>query len=390
MFGGSQFIRINLVFRMKMNTSYLRYAAKGTLLKLPYALTDSWQNRRWSSKGRGFVIARHSGKAPYFHDYFFRWLGEAVPQVRALFQLRLLPVRRLDWSRVAAFSAWLQDPAVDWLPPNALARVRQIEGECDLRRVPVINSIDKHTNATKSVGAGIIASLGIRTPKIESLEDATRRDELAERSFPLILRDDRGHGRPSFHVTNADQLASVEWDRLRNPIVAEFIDVRSPKDGLYRKYRYLAAGDVGVPRHLIISRDWEVRAKQRIRNAATQREELDYLREPDPNHDQLQAIRHAMGLDLVAFDYSYDPQGRLVVWEANPYPDLSFPAGGAVEYTRPFVERSYAAMAAMYLRAAGFDVPATIRRRLGNCYPEPPRERPARNRSMIPRMPAAA
>ena len=77
-----------------------------------------------------------------------------------------------------------------------------------------------------------------------------------------------------------------------------------------------------------------------------------------------------MGLDLVAFDYSYDASGQLVVWEANEYPDLSFPAGADVEYTRPFVERSYAAIAAMYLRAAGSRIPSSLMSKISQQVPQ--------------------
>ena len=45
------------------------------------------------------------------------------------------------------------------------------------------------------------------------------------------------------------------------------IAVRDPRDGLYRKYRFVAARDYGVPRHLIVSRHWEVHARQRVHNS---------------------------------------------------------------------------------------------------------------------------
>jgi hypothetical protein len=138
----------------------------------------------------------------------------------------------------------------------------------------------------------------------------------------------------------------------------------------------VAAGDFGVARHLIVSATWEVRAEQRIRTPGTRAEETKYLDGHDPNHDILQRARRMLGLELIAFDYSYDAQGQLVVWEANPYPCLSYPAGPGMEYTRPYVERSFAALAAMHLTAAGEEltprVQALLESRLPAKQPAPP------------------
>ena len=125
----------------------------------------------------------------------------------------------------------------------------------------------------------------------------------------------------------------------------------------------------GVPRHLIVSRHWEVSAAKREHNHLTKSDEIAYLNQRDANHDILQRIRQALQLDLVAFDYSYDPAGQLVIWEANPYPNLSHPTGIGTEYTRPYVTRSFAAIAAMYLTAGGFDLHPYIIRSLESSAP---------------------
>jgi hypothetical protein len=185
--------------------------------------------------------------------------------------------------------------------------------------------------------------------------------------FPLIIREDRRHSADTCLVRHPREMDQVPWHQFAQPVAAEFIDVRSPVDGLFRKYRYVAAGQIGVPRHLIVSRTWEVRASQRERTALSRGQEAAYLDQPDPNHPVLQRIREALGLDLLAFDYSYDPEGRLVVWEANPYPNLSYPRGEKLGYTKRFVERSFAAIAAMYLTAGQLELPPRICQLLGPC-----------------------
>ena len=106
-----------------------------------------------------------------------------------------------------------------------------------------------------------------------------------------------------------------------------------------------------------------------MRNPSTRQEELTYLEQPEPNHALFQRVRQSLHLDLVAFDYSYDPQGQLVIWEANPYPGLHYASGPDVEYTRPFVERSFAAVTAMHLAAGRLEIPTRIARMLEACPP---------------------
>jgi hypothetical protein len=347
----------------------LRYALKSGLLRPMHRLGDGRVNRRWSALGMRFVIGRYAGRSPNFHDYFLQWLAQDVPQVRRQFELRLLPCRLEDWSRVGVFAAWLQDPAEDWLPKDSFRRIIQLEAECVDRGIPVINPVARLSRAVKSTASQLIALLGVRTPRIWPV-DWLRPVLREEVTFPLIIREDRHHGCTSVLVEHPNQLARVNWQKFRHPVAAEFIDVRDPADGLVRKYRFVVAGEWGVPRHLIVSRHWEVRARERIRTSSARSEELAYLTAADPNSRQLQAIRQAMGLHLAAFDYSYDRSGELVVWEANPYPNLTYPIGKEVAYTRPFVERSFAAVAAMYLRAAHLPLPAGIAERLGSFHSE--------------------
>jgi hypothetical protein len=139
----------------------------------------------------------------------------------------------------------------------------------------------------------------------------------------------------------------------------ELIDVADLQDRLYRKFRYIAAGDIGVSQHLQISSGWITKGFARIRSDQTRQEELDYIAAQDPNHDALQRARRALGLDLVAFDYGYDRDGRMVVWEANPYPYIAFSVSTLV-YRNHAIHRSMAAVLAMYLSMASLRIPASL------------------------------
>ena len=97
-----------------------------------------------------------------------------------------------------------------------------------------------------------------------------------------------------------------------------------------------------------------------------------------------QRIQQALRLDLVAFDYSHDPEGQLVIWEANAYPGLNYAKGPEVEYTRAYVERSFAAVAAMHLDAGGLALPERIEQMLASCRPPTARVSPGRSPSERP------
>ncbi|NQT16885.1 MAG: hypothetical protein HQ582_29275 [Planctomycetes bacterium] len=339
--------------------THARLALKAAALYLPYRLRDARCNRRHRAAQKRFLVVRHSGKQPYRYRYFLDWLAEEFPEVRARFELRLLPCRIRDWAGYALHVPWLQDPVEEWTPWGYRQSLR-VAAECDENGIPIINRVDRLSNSIKSIGARLMRRAGVRTPRIFTIDNVARfREDCGGLELPLLIREDRGHGKPTFLIERASDLDRAPLARFSHPIAVEYVDVQAP-DGLYRKYRCMAAGETGVARHLMISNHWETRPKSRVRTDATRDEELEYLNHSDPNRDALQVARRALGLDLVAFDYSYDRLGRLVVWEANPYPDLSFPHHPAMSYISAYVRRSFAAVARLYLRRAGLPVPGRL------------------------------
>ncbi len=178
--------------------------------------------------------------------------------------------------------------------------------------------------------------------------------------FPFFIREDWGHGGTMERVDNSEQLARVRIEQYRRPIAIELIDVMSA-DGLYRKYRYFAIGDYGISHHLLTTSEWITRGADRIYDPQTRAEELAFIACPNPHHAQFQQARRELGLDYVAFDYGYDHSGRVVVWEANPYPFIHWPAsGGKSEFRIAALHRTLATMLLFYLEAAGVDAPTQL------------------------------
>jgi hypothetical protein len=337
-----------------------KYRWKALAAHLPLVARDCWTNWRYARGRPRILIARHSGKRAYVFRDFLAWVRRELPELNSRLEFRRLPCTVRDWSRFALFAAWTGD-TLDLWSPSAYRRTLRLQEQCRRRGIEVLNPAEQLLNCAKHRGAELMRKVGVRTPRSVPVTDVRSfRENLGGLYLPILIREDRGHGQPTVLIESLKQLNVVDWTRFRAPVAVEFIDVRDPINGWYRKYRYVAAGEVGVARHLLVNDAWEVRPERRIRSAELRAEELDYVSRPDPNHAALQAARRALGLDLVGFDYSYDRQGRLVVWEANPFLNLNYPSNRSAAHIADAVERSFAAVAHLYLHRAGLAIPGRL------------------------------
>ena len=131
----------------------------------------------------------------------------------------------------------------------------------------------------------------------------------------------------------------------------------------------MAIGDVGVTSHLQMSRTGSPAASPGSATSTPATRSSIIIGRPDPNHDLLQRARRALGLDYIAFDYAYDREGRVVVWEGNPYPWLHF-SNKSLVYRNAAMHRTLAGLLKLYLDRAG--VPATARLKDMLDYDRPP------------------
>lgn len=321
------------------------------------ALWDALRNLRYAWSDRRFLVLHHPARQPFMYDVLLDWLAVFAPEARALFELHVLPFPVRDWSRYALHVPWLQDPVEAW-SPSTFRRAARLAAACDRHGVPVVNRVERLANAAKSEGSRRIASAGFRTPRMARIEDpAEFRRSLLGIPLPLFVREDEGHGGPMLRADTEEEARALPVESLRRPVAVELVDVRSPADGLYRKYRYVVAGDAGVRQSMHVSRAWAARGSDTVFDEPLRDEEVAFLASPEPDHARFVAAREALGLDFVAFDYSLDAAGRPVVWEANPFPFLHF-VGGRRRYRKAATERVLAAMTALYLSRAGMDVPA--------------------------------
>lgn len=306
-----------------------------------------------------FLIVRHRTYRRFFFEVILRWLKTNLPDVAPRFEVRELPLRVKDWARYCLHVAWLQDPVQRW-SVKTYERAMQLANQSEQHGVRVINRVDLLLNATKSRGAKLMSEAGVRVPRMALIHDPQEFEKtLLGLKLPLFIREDWGHERKVARIDREDQLRQIPWQNFTRPVAVEVVDVRDPRDGLYRKYRYVTAGEIGVSHHLHVSRDWITRGENRVIDSQTQQEELAYISQPDVNHEMLQRARRALNLDLAAFDYGYTPDGQVVVWEANPFPHCSF-ATKRLQYKNPAMHRTLLAIVKLYFLAAGQPVPAEV------------------------------
>ena len=337
------------------------------------AMHDAAANRRHVRGEQRFLVARHVDGRPRFNEVLLAWAAAHVPEARARYELRLLPLALRDPARYALHLPWLQDPVEAW-SPRAYRQALRLTAACDRHGIPTVNRVERLAAATKSRACALMAAAGVRTPRAAPIDDADLfRRTLLGLELPILVRDDAGHAGPDAledgEVVRCDTLAearAVDLARFARPVAIEFVETRDPRDGLYRKYRYVAAGDRGAPHHLQVMQHWFVKGRGQLYSEAIRDEDAAYLAGPDPNHALLQRARRALGLDVVAFDYAYDPEGRVVVWEANPFPFFHFLPGRRA-YRTPAVERAFAAILQLHHERAGLPAPEVLRRWL----PEP-------------------
>ncbi len=314
-------------------------------------MVDRAENRRWRVSSPRVIIVSEGVKSRHFYWRFLDWLGRERPSLRGHIHLDRLPCRLPRGA--ALLHAWIQDPVAE-RAPRVYAQLVTLEAECARCGIPVVHPAAVLSNSKRDVLCDRLRQAGLRTPRIVVVDDAfpAHRGTLG---LPMLVRQRWGHG-GDMRRLDTETSFDIWWAEARaDPqswVAGEYLDVRSG-DGWYRKYRYFMAGSRGSARHLIVSPNWEVRPADRVRTPATREEEIAYVTTACPHHALFDAARRALEFEIAAFDYSYDANGGLVVWEVNPYPDLSTPPGEVGEYLTPTVERSYGVLADFYAERAG-------------------------------------
>lgn len=311
--------------------------------------------------GPQFLVVRRFQLHEHFYDVVLRWTAANFPALSHHFCIRHLPYEIPKHHKFVLHLPWLQDPVQKW-SPRRYKQARRLAEDCDQLGIPVVNRVDRLLNVSKTAFAERLLKAGLPTPRVARIENPEEfRDTLLGMNLPIFVRDDWGHNQPMLRADTREEALKLPIENIARPVAVELIDV-SGHDSLYRKYRYIAAGDIGISHHLQVSRDWITRGRHRHREDRTRDAELAYISSLDPNHAILQRARAAIELDYVAFDYGYDRNGQIIIWEANPYPYIAF-STRALMYRNIAIDRTMAALVGMYLRRAALPVPERLEKR---------------------------
>ncbi len=166
-------------------------------------------------------------------------------------------------------------------------------------------------------------------PKTHRVAARSRRSDLVsslDLTFPLLLRpvgSQTGEGLVKFETAEAFEKTDYV---LEESYLTAFHDFRS-EDSWYRKYRCWWIGGKVVANHLFVHAHWKVHsAASRLgtmsERPALQDEEQAFLDdERSPRRKRIDHMMHtiaeANGLDYFGVDFSFLPDGKIVVFEAN-------------------------------------------------------------------------
>jgi hypothetical protein len=272
---------------------------------------------------------------------------------------------------VTALYAEHHDPAQP-LPPHAV--IFNAIGDADLCRealenargfvaasqAPVVNPPVLVSRTGRVAVADRLRGLAdVVAPRIAAM----RRAETApgDLSFPCLVRSPGFHtGQHFVRVERREALAAAIADLPGDELMAiEPLDARGP-DGLYRKYRAMLIGGAVHPLHLAVSAHWKVHyfSAAMADDPAHRAEEAAFLADMGAAIGYravtaLRAIAAELGLDYAGVDFAVAPDGRLLLFEANPGMVISPPGPEAMwDYRRAPIDRALAAVKALLLAKA--------------------------------------
>ncbi|MGD0052153.1 MAG: tetratricopeptide repeat protein [Vulcanimicrobiaceae bacterium] len=197
---------------------------------------------------------------------------------------------------------------------------------------PVLNHPDRVLRTSRTEQAGRLAALDdvvsaqvVSVPRDRLLAAGAALVHELGFSFPLLVRSPGFHNGLFFElVSDAGALgaaaATMPTDEV---LLISYQDTRA-HDGMIRKFRVMTIDGGLFPVHLAISPNWKVHyASSAMRdNPSFRREETRFLTDMTgfigPRAVRaLEQVAAMMDLDYGGIDFGFDPQGRVVVFEAN-------------------------------------------------------------------------
>jgi len=259
-----------------------------------------------------------------------------------------------DLAGFVAVVFWLADPLARWYP-DCHAEAVTIAKAARERDLALVNPPDQLDNSVKSEMTRRWHEAGIPCAVhrcLESREALTAHLEQCE--LPVIVRRDEYHGQISMRVcrTRAQARRAARQWRIFPAAVAPFIDSRElwreagHRDiwaGYYHSARLGRLGPVFFNQWVFFSRQ-PIIATLRSSFARWQRQpswlrkirplsadirsavecDLAFNNAPPHHTELMKKATDLLGFSYASIDFSILPGNKVVLWEANPYPELYF------------------------------------------------------------------
>jgi hypothetical protein len=240
-----------------------------------------------------------------YSNYLKVWMERYTPSLLPYFDTVSYPMpRTIDVSKYAVGFFLIKDV---------------VRGPCYEQALQLANSIEtvinhpKYLDNSRKLNSSVLMRQVVRTPVMTEVVNFT-----PSMNYPYIIREDN-HGGIIRIVKKESDIGRLNLRAMFRPICCEFID--TCRDGWYRKYRYIAAGDNGISYHMQTSKKAIVKRNVTELNDETRSLEIDYISKPDPNHTVFQKLRDILHFDFFALDYGY-LNDEVVVWEVNVHPNI--------------------------------------------------------------------
>lgn len=236
---------------------------------------------------------------------------------------------------------------------NALNLANQLVEKTDNQVINHPNNILKTTRDRiyqlfKDIeGITVPKTIRIAPRRLRDIEQALSDGEI---ELPVIFREAGSHnGLKTCLLETMDRLHDLEQFAFdgRDFYLTEFFDYRS-SDGLYRKVRFFVIDGVVYPRHLIVSRDWNIHANSRKDlmegNSKYELEDQQFLFGMDSQIlHRVRTIYHALKLDFFGIDCNISEDNSLLIFEINasmrPFASSS-PAVAYMQWTRDMIREA--------------------------------------------------
>ncbi len=197
------------------------------------------------------------------------------------------------------------------------------------RDVPVINHPKKILNTARDKIYKLLKNIeGIVVPKVwrftpRKLKDIYEFIEEEGINFPFLFRPAGSHtGKGLIKIDAKEQIGELEkyaFDGSEYYIV-EFYDFKS-EDGLYRKYRVYFVDKKPYPRHLIVSKSWNIHAsnyEEFMTKEPYKSERMNFFKNfNEEKYKPLLSVPEKIDLDYFAVDFGIDKEGNFVIFEVN-------------------------------------------------------------------------